>query len=475
MGEAMVEPDNYSGMGVSYIETERFILRPLTTADVTPRYLSWLRDEKSNRFIVTASSGHTLDSLKTYIEERIDREDILFLGIFLKDNNLHIGNIKFEPIDRTEGTATMGILIGDPDWRGRGAAAEVLNACAKWLYENRSIARIHLGVDRDNQSAIRAYLKAGFRIVRDSDADSRPSSALKMIRKHTTLCRLALGTVQFGLPYGVANESGQVSHIEAGAILEHAWAAGIDTLDTAIAYGQSEQRLGEIGIDNWHVVTKLPTMPDACTMVRDWVQESVRSSLHRLRISRLHGLLLHRSQQLLEPQGEELYAALLELKEQGCVEKIGVSIYDPEELDNLYPHFKLDLVQAPFNVLDRRLDASGWLARLYRAGTEVHVRSVFLQGLLLMGAMQRPKKFDRWMPLWNDWSRWLEEQEVTPLQACLGFALSQQEIGRVVVGVDNKKQLQEILAAAELEVPLPPDFLQSDDLDLINPSRWDML
>lgn len=470
-----MESDNYNGISALLIETERFILRPLTTADVTPRYLGWLQDKKSNRFIVTAGSGYTLDSLKTYVEERIDREDILFLGIFLKDNNLHIGNIKFEPTDRTEGTATMGILIGDPDWRGRGAAAEVLNACAKWLYENFSVARIHLGVDRGNQSAIRAYLKAGFRIVKDSDTNSGPSSVLKMVRKHTPVCRLALGTVQFGLPYGVANESGQVSHMEAAAILEHAWAAGIDTLDTAIAYGQSEQRLGEISVDNWNVVTKLPTMPDACTTVPDWVLESVRSSLNRLHINRLHGLLLHRSQQLLGPQGEELYAALLELKELGYVEKIGVSIYDPEELDNLYPHFKLDLVQAPFNVLDRRLEASGWLARLYRAGTEVHVRSIFLQGLLLMGAAQRPKKFDRWMPLWNDWDSWLEEQEVTPLQACLGFVLSQQEIWHVVVGIDNKKQLQEILAAAEVEVPLPPNLLQSDDPDLINPSRWDTL
>ena len=471
----MADPDDYNGMSAPFIETERFFLRLLTIADVTHRYLGWLQDEESNQFIVTASSRHTIDSLKTYVEERTNREDILFFGVFLKDNNLHIGNIKFEPINRVDGTATMGILIGDPDWRGRGAAAEVLNACAEWLYENYSIAQMHLGVDRDNRSAIRAYIKDGFRIQKDSDADSGPSNALKMVRKHTRVCRLALGTVQFGLPYGVANESGQVSHTEAVAILEHAWAAGIGTLDTAIAYGQSEQRLGEIGVDNWRVVTKMPTMPDAYTTVRDWVQESVRCSLNRLHINRLHSLLLHRSQQLLEPQSEELYAALLELKEQGCVEKIGVSIYDPEELDNLYPHFKLDIVQAPFNILDRRLKTSGWLTRLYRAGTEVHARSVFLQGLLLMGATRRPQKFDRWKPLWDRWDHWLEEQEVTPLQACLGFVLSQQEIGRVVVGVDNQRQLQEILDAAEVEAPQPPDFLMTDDPDLINPSRWNML
>jgi len=472
----MVDLDNYNRTGASsIIETKRVSLHPLPITDVTHRYLSWLQDEESNRFIVTANSRHTIDTLKAYVKERMDRKDVLFFGIFLKNNGLHIGNIKFEPIDHVNGTATMGILIGEPNWRGRGAAAEVLGACAEWLYENHSITQIRLGVDRDNLSAIRAYLKSGFRIVQGINTNSGVPSALKMVRKHTPICRLALGTVQFGLPYGVANESGQVSRIEATAILEHAWTAGIGTLDTAIAYGQSEERLGEIGIDNWRVVTKLPMMPGTCTTVEDWAWESVKCSLNRLHINRLYGLLLHRSQQLLEPQGEELYAALLELKEQGYVEKIGVSIYDPEELDRLYPHFKLDLVQAPFNIMDRRINASGWLARLHRAGTEVHVRSVFLQGLLLMEAAQRPKKFDRWMPLWDSWNHWLEEQKMTPLQACLGFVLSQREIGCVVVGVDNRRQLQEILEAAEVKVPQPPDFLQTDDLDLINPSRWNTL
>lgn len=294
-------------------------------------------------------------------------------------------------------------------------------------------------------------------------------------QKNASVRRLALGTVQFGLSYGVANESGQVSRNEASAILEKAWAAGIDTLDTAIAYGESEQRLGEIGVDTWHVVTKLPARSDTSTKVNDWVQQSVECSLERLNVNRLHGLLLHLSQQLLEPQGQELYAALLELKEKGYVEKIGVSIYNPEELDAICPHFKLDIVQAPFNILDRRLKTSGWLKRLYQSGTEVHVRSVFLQGLLLMRAGQRQEKFDRWRSLWDQWDRWLEEQELTPLQACLGFVLSQQEIERVIVGVDNQTQLQEILAAAEVEVPLPPEFLKTDDLDLIIPSRWNLL
>ena len=287
-----------------------------------------------------------------------------------------------------------------------------------------------------------------------------------------TVKRLALGTVQFGLPYGVANQSGQVSRDEAAAIIDYAWAAGLDTLDTAIAYGESEQRLGEIGIGKWRVISKLPAMPEEYTDVAAWVQESVLGSLARLKVPKLHGLLLHRSEQLLGSQGKALYQALIALKDEGKVEKIGVSIYGPDELDALWPHFQFDLVQAPFNIIDRRLATSGWLARLYQTGAEVHIRSVFLQGLLLMRQTSRPASFSRWQSLWEQWSRWLNDQSMTPVQACLGFAMLQPEISRVVIGVDSLKQLQGILASVEATGVMPPATLMSEDLNLINPSHW---
>ena len=285
--------------------------------------------------------------------------------------------------------------------------------------------------------------------------------------------RLALGTVQFGLRYGVANQSGQVGRDEMASILDHALSAGVDSLDTAVAYGESERRLGEIGVDRWQVISKLPPMPEDLADVDAWVQEMTRGSLQRLKVPRLRGLLLHKPQQLLGPKGMALYRALVSLKDQGKVQKIGVSIYDPEELDALCPRFRFDLVQAPFNILDRRLATSGWLARLHDAGTEIHVRSAFLQGLLLMGPETRPAAFGRWQALWDRWHRWLDERSVTPLQACLGFALSIPEISRVVVGIDNLGQLQDILAGAETpHNEMPPQTLSSSDSDLINPSRW---
>jgi len=283
---------------------------------------------------------------------------------------------------------------------------------------------------------------------------------------------LVLGTAQFGYAYGIANQSGQVSREETAAILDHAWKMGVHTLDTAIAYGESEQRLGDIGITRWRVISKLPTIPDACIDVAGWVQEWVMGSLRRLRIPKLGGLLLHQPQQILGPQGDALFEALLTVKGQGIVEKIGVSIYDPGELDALCSRYQFDLVQAPFNVFDRRLVTSGWLHRLRQAGIEVHTRSTFLQGLLLMKVSKRPTRFDRWCSLWDEWDRWLDGQALTPLQACLGFVLSHPEIDCVVIGVDSLRHLQEILHAANTKEVSVPLSLATEDLQLVNPSNW---
>ena len=289
--------------------------------------------------------------------------------------------------------------------------------------------------------------------------------------------RLALGTVQFGLPYGIANVSGRVSVEEGRRILDSARQAGIDTLDTAIAYGDSEAVLGRIGIPDWRVVSKLPVMPEGVGDVGAWVASELNASLKRLNVDQLDGLLLHRPSQLFEPQGQALLSALQEVKEAGLVRKIGVSVYGPEEIDALFKLAHFDIVQAPMNILDRRLVDSGCLHRLKAAGVEVHTRSAFLQGLLLMSTEQRPAKFDRWHGIWHEWSRWLAETEMTALEACLRYAFSNAAVDRVLVGVDGENQLNQILEAIGAAPTLPslPGFGEVVDKELINPALWNQL
>jgi aryl-alcohol dehydrogenase-like predicted oxidoreductase len=274
------------------------------------------------------------------------------------------------------------------------------------------------------------------------------------------------------MPYGIDNDAPMVSSEEAKSIVTRARALGWAMLDTAVAYGESEARLGEIGVKEWRVVSKMPAIPPSCADIADWVQRAVRGSLARLGTDKLYGLLLHEAQQLAGPRGAAIYEALSAVKELHLVEKIGVSIYAPDELTALCARYQFDLVQAPYNVIDRRLVTSGWLSRLRDEGTEVHARSVFLQGLLLMSATSRPASFNRWQPLWNLWQSWLDEEGLTALEGCLGFALAQNQFNHFVVGVDSVEHLQQIAACADERTAMPPDALASEDADLVNPSRW---
>lgn len=284
--------------------------------------------------------------------------------------------------------------------------------------------------------------------------------------------RLALGTVQFGLPYGIANSAGQVSRSEAKAMLQLALANGIGTLDTAIAYGDSEKCLGEVGTQGFKVVTKLPAIPDNCADVSSWVQQQVRASLLRLGVAKVYGLLLHRSEQLLGSKGAALYQALQALKDNGQVKKVGVSIYSPSELAVLMPRYRFDLVQAPFNLVDQRLYSSGWMQRLKDDNVEIHTRSAFLQGLLLMNQSDIPSKFLKWDSLWRTWHKWLADSRISAVQACLAFPLSFSEIDRVIVGADSVSQLSQIISATKRPTNLNLPNMQCDDEDLISPARW---
>ncbi|HUR91662.1 MAG TPA: aldo/keto reductase [Gemmatimonadaceae bacterium] len=284
--------------------------------------------------------------------------------------------------------------------------------------------------------------------------------------------RLALGTAQIGLAYGISNNTGQVSGDEATAIIREAGAAGIDTLDTAVAYGESESRLGKIGVDGFRIVSKVPAVPDDVKDIRGWMSGVVRDSLLKLRAERLYGLLLHRPQQLGESRGGEIQGALDQLKADGLADKTGISIYDPAELDELAGRYRPDLVQAPFNLFDNRLISSGWMSRLKAQGTEVHVRSIFLQGVLLFAPDERPKKFDRWAAQFAAYDEWMSAHNRSALEACVSHALSVPEIDRVVVGVESASHLRDVVAAAAVSPPPFAERVVSSDAELLDPRAW---
>lgn len=282
---------------------------------------------------------------------------------------------------------------------------------------------------------------------------------------------LALGTVQFGLDYGVSNAGGKVSPDRARAILSAADAAGVDRVDTAAAYGESEAVLAELLGDfpALRVVTKAPKVVDG----------DVGAALARARQSadrfgpRLESILLHSAADLGGADGARLWAGLRAMKDDGVVPRIGFSAYADDGPLALARRFRPDLVQIAASVFDQRLTASGDVAAMADAGVEVHVRSIFLQGLAFMAPEALPAGLAGAAAMLRGWRAALDEAGVTPVRACLDFALGIDGAARLVVGVTSPDELADIVEQASApSAGLDYSAFALNDPMILDPWRW---
>jgi len=287
------------------------------------------------------------------------------------------------------------------------------------------------------------------------------------------MTKLALGTVQFGMDYGI-NSGIKVEQNEVLKIVNLARKSGITLIDTAQLYGSSEKVLGNVNTVDFDIVTKSRAFEQDIINENEanLVINDLDHSLKLLKQKSLYAFLVHHGEDLLKPGGEMIFNKLQILKEQGLVKKIGFSAYIDNQLIKIIERFDIDIIQLPMNILDNRLINNGLLNKLYSRGIEIHTRSVFLQGLLLMDMDKRPKYFDRWSNLWKFWYEWLTDNKLSPLEASIRYMISKPEISRVLVGVDNKEQLKNIINASDGNIPTIPEELTTDDPDLLNPGNW---
>ncbi len=287
--------------------------------------------------------------------------------------------------------------------------------------------------------------------------------------------KLVIGSAQFGLNYGISGGN-QVSKDEVARILNHSLKNNINYIDTAINYGDCHKVLGDINIEKFQIITKLPIVPlDSSDVTEKFIISAIQNSLNELKVNNIHGVLLHNPLQLLTKGGENILNTLNKLKTRGIIEKIGISIYETSELDSLIPKFEIDIVQSPFNILDQRLINSGWMNKLSDLGVEIHIRSIFLQGLLLM--KDKPSKFNKWNDVWESWNEFVINNKTSPMEACLSYVNSFSQVNKIIIGIDSFKQFQEIL---NVNLNLNFNFnnfklkIHHEDL-LLNPSKWNQL
>ncbi len=291
--------------------------------------------------------------------------------------------------------------------------------------------------------------------------------------------KLGLGTVQFGLEYGISAERDKVAQPMVEKILEYAAQKNIDVIDTAALYGSSEEALGNCLPSNheFKIVTKTPFFSDVITQGdADALERVFLQSLTKLKQSSVYGLLIHRADDLLREGSELLWERMLQLKQQGLIKKIGASIYTAAQIDALLARYDFDLIQLPISVFDQRLLATGHLKTLKQRGVEIHARSVFLQGLLLKDPALLTGSLVSARQRLQHYHAVLRVFDVSPIQASMHFVLQQPDIDCVIVGVRSVQHLDELVVASYKSMNAAFDYapFALQDEKILNPSQWNL-
>lgn len=294
--------------------------------------------------------------------------------------------------------------------------------------------------------------------------------------------KLCLGTVQFGMKYGVNNQMGQPSEEDCFTMLDAALESGIDIIDTARAYGTAEIVVGNYlkyrkCYHKVEIISKLrPNIiePDE-REVYSVIRRELEESLKRLRVSQLKGYLLHTPEYIYD---ERIVESLFRLKEEKLVQNIGVSIYNMAEGYEAIKK-RVDYVQLPYSILDQRGSQSGFIKEAKKAGLTVFTRSTFLQGLFMMTVEKIPGHLKRAKPYLIQFEELLRRYKGSKVEFLLQFVKVVNEIDYLVFGVDSKEQLWEDITAFEFGSVIENDLLHllqeaysRVENSIILPSLW---
>ena len=286
-----------------------------------------------------------------------------------------------------------------------------------------------------------------------------------------------LGTAQFGLDYGISNSSGEVSDEELKKILVYAKQYGVRYLDTANVYGNSESRIGEMSelTKEFGLITKTMHTESKKSLKANiqLINIELEKSLKKLKRSSVDILLIHNFEDLSGKDSEEIYKALEKIKASGLAKKIGVSVYTVDEAEEVNSKYLLDVLQFPISAFDQTFDRSGILKRLKKRGVELHARSIFLQGLLLMNLADIHSYFEPIKPLIQRYKEQLQSAGLTTVDGALNYVKQIKEIDAVIFGVQNKNQLAVTLDSLQSS-PKSIDYKEFavSDRNIINPSMW---
>lgn len=281
--------------------------------------------------------------------------------------------------------------------------------------------------------------------------------------------KITLGTVQFGIQYGISNTHGVPTDSELESIFTIASELGIKQLDTAKAYGNAEERIGQLSNSKFDIITKFPNIDS-----KENIELALSESIQKLKVSSIYGYLAHNPDILI--QNPSLWNVLLKAKKEGKIKKIGYSLYTPEQFERLLDlNCNPDLVQIPYSILDRKFEKQ--LSILKQLGTEVHVRSVFLQGLYFMNPNKLPKKLQPLQDSLVELKNLCAENNVSVGEVALNYVISIPNIDKLVIGIETAEQLRENIYLvskwkSNKELFSKIEAIEIKDKSLLNPVNW---
>lgn len=280
--------------------------------------------------------------------------------------------------------------------------------------------------------------------------------------------KLTLGTAQFGLDYGITNGHGKLDQFQVASILSKAQTFGISKIDTAPGYGNAEEKLGLFGVKDFGIYSKIPRITENASVGK--ILETIKSSIRKLDVGKLDGLLLHYPWDLLNNNSEILVSAIKEAYLLGLYKKLGISVYDPDEVKKFLEIINFDFIQAPVNIMDRRFCDLDFFNFIKINGLSLHARSIFLQGLLLDKKMsQKPNLHIKLRQALDEWHLWLEKHDINALDAALSFALQNTNLNNIIFGVSCQSDLEQILSAKLITIDFPIYNLEPQHVD---PRKW---
>jgi aryl-alcohol dehydrogenase-like predicted oxidoreductase len=282
--------------------------------------------------------------------------------------------------------------------------------------------------------------------------------------------KLAIGSAQIGMNYGFLNNK-KISRKEFKKIEKLILDSKINFIDTATSYGDSEYTIGNSRLKNLNIITKIKLPSNKNIRIKKWILKKILKSLNKLKIKKVYGVLIHDYKDLLGKHGRNYLICLQELKKKKIIKKIGISVYDPQEIKKIWKFWKPDLIQVPFNILDNRIVDSGWINILKKFKVKIFVRSVFLQGLLI----NDNSHFEinkNYRILLNKFKNWCYKNNISLLKASVHFVKQFKKIDYLIVGFNNYNQLKEIIDVFKKKKIIIPKKFSTNKKNLIDPRKW---